>query len=93
MLNNTPFHSPLWPIQTAHQIFWERNNCPFVYEYDPTDDGPEVEIATRIRAAYFDYADVQLAWERGVAAWQRAVNEIVEQSAKELAWSHPEAAL
>lgn len=52
MLNNTPFHSPHWPIQTAHQIFWERNNCPFVYEYDPTDDGPEVEIGRAILAMY-----------------------------------------
>jgi hypothetical protein len=59
MLNNTPFHSPLWPIQTAHQIFWERNNCPFVYEYDPTDDGPEVEIGRAIltshRTGFDDY--------------------------------------
>jgi len=29
---------------TAHRIFWENRNNPHVYEYDPADDGPEVEI-------------------------------------------------
>lgn len=51
MQNNSPY----WPPQTAHQIFWERNNCPFVYEYDPTEDGPEVEVITRILAADWYY--------------------------------------
>jgi len=36
--------SPLWPSMTAHRIFWENRNNPHVYEYDPADDGPEVEI-------------------------------------------------
>jgi hypothetical protein len=50
--NSVPFHSPYWPAQTAHQIFWDRNNCPFVYEYDPTDDGPETEIGRGILEAH-----------------------------------------
>ena len=39
--------SPLWPPLTAHRIFWETRNNPHVYEYDPTDEGPEVEIIQR----------------------------------------------
>lgn len=85
-------NSPYWPPQTAHQIFWERSNNPFVYEYDPTDDGPEVEVISRIRAAYLDYADIQLAWERGITAWLRTLDEIIAQSADELGWSDSEAA-
>jgi hypothetical protein len=38
--------------QTAHQIFWEHNNCPLVYEYDPTDDGPECGIIRGIRVSH-----------------------------------------
>jgi hypothetical protein len=38
--------------QTAHQIFWEHNNCPHVYEYDPTDDGPEVGLIRGVRASH-----------------------------------------
>jgi hypothetical protein len=50
MPHNAPFQSRHWSPQTAHQIFWERNNCPFVYEYDATDDGPEVEIGRAVLA-------------------------------------------
>jgi len=49
---NKPHPSPFWPPLTAHRIYWERNNCHLVYEYDPTDDGPEVEIITRILASH-----------------------------------------
>jgi hypothetical protein len=33
-----------WPflVPTAHRLYWEQRNCAHVYEYDPTDDGPEV---------------------------------------------------
>ena len=40
--------------EAAHRDFWERRNfC--IYEYDPTDDGPEVETITRILAADWYY--------------------------------------
>jgi hypothetical protein len=42
--------SEFWPDTTAHRSYWERHNCSFVYEYDPTDDGPEVEILKAIHA-------------------------------------------
>ena len=45
----------LSPPLTAHREYWERRNCALVYEYDPTDDGPEVEIATRILGADWYY--------------------------------------
>lgn len=38
--------------QTAHHEYWEHNNCPHVYEYDPTDDGPETYTARAILAAH-----------------------------------------
>jgi len=44
--------SEFWPEPTAHRHYWERHNCPHVYEYDPTDDGPEVEAITRILASH-----------------------------------------
>jgi hypothetical protein len=40
--------------QTAHQIFWEHDNCPLVYEYDPADDGPECQIIKAILASHPD---------------------------------------
>ncbi len=42
--------SEFWPAPSAHREYWERHNCPHVYEYDPTDDGPEVEIVKSIVA-------------------------------------------
>jgi hypothetical protein len=89
-----PFHSPYWPPQTAHQIFWEQNNCPFVYEYDPADDGPEVEVSRAILISHLDY---ELMFERAyflmTRAWNKAIDQVVEESAKELGWSPPEVAL
>lgn len=41
--------SDYWPAPTAHRDFWERHNNPYVYEYDPTDDGPEVEAIIAVR--------------------------------------------
>jgi hypothetical protein len=46
------FQSDFWPRLPAHLLYWETHNNPHVYEYDPTDDGPEVEIIARIKAAY-----------------------------------------
>lgn len=48
--------------QTAHQIFWEHNNCPYVYEYDPTDDGPECVIIRNIYISHM--AGLSLVPER-----------------------------
>lgn len=41
-----------WPDITAHREYWERHNNPHVYEYDPTDDGPEAEIGVAIRVSH-----------------------------------------
>lgn len=38
--------------QTVHQEYWEHNNCALVYEYDPTDDGPECSPIRLIRASH-----------------------------------------
>jgi crotonobetainyl-CoA:carnitine CoA-transferase CaiB-like acyl-CoA transferase len=46
------FRSDEWPELNAHRLNWETHNNPHVYEYDPTDDGPEIEIVARIKAAY-----------------------------------------
>jgi hypothetical protein len=42
--------SEFWPTPSAHREYWERHNCPHVYEYDPTDDGPEADIIKSILA-------------------------------------------
>lgn len=54
--------SLLWPEPSAHRLYWERYNCSHVYEYDPTDDGPETEIARAVGANYtfHDLADERL---------------------------------
>jgi hypothetical protein len=44
--------SEFWPEQTVHRAYWEQHNCAPVYEYDPTDDGPECEAITHILAAH-----------------------------------------
>jgi hypothetical protein len=44
--------SNFWPPQTAHQIYWERYNCPEVYDYDSADDGPECEVIRAILASH-----------------------------------------
>jgi hypothetical protein len=47
-------HSPsaFWPTLSAHRLNWETHNNPHIYEYDPTDDGPEIAIIARIKAAF-----------------------------------------
>ena len=45
-------HSEFWPTPSAHRAYWETHNCPHVYEYDPADDGPEIEIIKGIRAMH-----------------------------------------
>jgi hypothetical protein len=44
-----------WPTPSAHRDFWEHHNNPYVYEYDPTDDGPEVHVIRLIRAGYTQF--------------------------------------
>jgi hypothetical protein len=41
--------------QSAHQEYWEHNNCALVYEYDPADDGPETIAARLIRATHTQF--------------------------------------
>jgi hypothetical protein len=45
--------SEFWPEISAHREYWERHNCAQVYTYDPTDDGPEVQVILAIRFAYY----------------------------------------
>lgn len=42
-------NSAYWPDLSAHQSYWEHHNNPYVYQYDPADDGPEVETIVSIR--------------------------------------------
>lgn len=28
---------------TAHEAYWETHHNPHVFQYDPTDDGPETD--------------------------------------------------
>jgi hypothetical protein len=49
---NKIVRSAFWPEPSAHRAYWERNNCPYVYEYEPADDGPEVDIARVILASH-----------------------------------------
>ena len=44
--------SEFWPTPSAHREYWERHNCAQVYEYDPTDDGPECETIKAIKAMH-----------------------------------------
>ena len=46
------FRSEFWPVLSAHRQYWESHNNPYVYTYDPADDGPEVVIIRRIQDAY-----------------------------------------
>jgi hypothetical protein len=48
----TEHRSELWPEPSAHRLYWERNNCALVYEYDPTDDGPEVAVINLFKHAF-----------------------------------------
>ena len=50
-----------WQEPTAHQTNWERYNCAYVYQYDPTDDGPEAETVKAINATH---TPLELATER-----------------------------
>ena len=44
--------SEFWPVPSVHQEYTQRHVLHDVYEYDPTDDGPEIEIITRILASH-----------------------------------------
>ncbi len=39
-----------WQYLSAHREYWENRNNIHIYEYDPTDDGPEVGIINSIFA-------------------------------------------
>ena len=41
-------NSEFYPAPSVHQEYWENRHLP-VYEYDPADDGPEVEVIVAIR--------------------------------------------
>ena len=65
--------SEFWPEQSAHRNYWERHNCAYVYEYDPTDDGPEVEVLKAIHATH-DSLDVAI--EQEIYKMFRLINDI-----------------
>ena len=44
--------SEFWPMLSVHQEYAQRHILHDVYEYDPTDDGPECEVITRILASH-----------------------------------------
>ena len=53
--------SELWPVPSAHRSYWEQHNCAHVYEYDPTDDGPEIGA---IRQIFYRHDDLDIEIER-----------------------------
>jgi hypothetical protein len=66
--------SVFWPELSAHQHYWERNNCAAIYEYDRTADGPEVEIINAIKITHpltwdptINHAAMDIS--RGAADW------------------------
>ncbi len=44
--------SEYWIHPTAHRECWEMHNNSLIYEYDPTDDGPEAVTARLILASH-----------------------------------------
>lgn len=42
-------------ILLGHEIHYWRTPMSYLYQYDPTDDGPEVEVITRILANHPAY--------------------------------------
>jgi len=65
--------SEFWPVSTAHRSYWERHNCAYVYEYDPTDDGPEVEI---LKAIHATHDGMDIAIEQEIYKGFRLINDI-----------------
>ena len=55
------YPSEFWPTPSAHRAYWEQHNCAHVYEYDPTDDGPEVGA---IRQIFYRHDDLDIEIER-----------------------------
>jgi hypothetical protein len=41
----------LLPV-SAHRAYWENHNNPYIYEYDPTDDGPECHTISWINSTH-----------------------------------------
>lgn len=42
----------LYPYLSVHEEYWIQRNNHLVYEYDQTDDGPEVDIISSILASH-----------------------------------------
>lgn len=55
------YPSEFWPTPSAHRAYWKQHNCAQVYEYDPTDDGPEVGA---IRQIFYRHDDLDIEIER-----------------------------
>jgi hypothetical protein len=55
-----------WPAPSAHRSYWELQNNLNVYEYDPTDDGPEIVIFERFKATF-------------PFTWDPALNRVVDE--------------
>ena len=65
--------SEFWPDQSAHRAYWELHNCAHVYEYDPTDDGPEAEVLSAIHASH---DSLDLAIEREHYLLYKILNDL-----------------
>lgn len=61
-LNSQP--SKLWPPPTEHRAYWENYNDRHVYEYDPTDDGPETAAGSATKAILASHTVEELQAER-----------------------------
>jgi len=70
-----------WLVPSAHRDYWERNNCAHVYEYDPTEDGPECYTARVILATH---APEELREERLVTYAVRILDEMLRECRIEL---------
>lgn len=77
--------------QTAHEEFWEHNNCPLVYTYDPTDDGPEVQIG---KAIFSTHIPEEVGTERENFQWESdMLDQVVSMIRRETTTEKERAAL
>ena len=67
--------SELWPVPSAHRSYWDQHNCAHVYEYDPTDDGPEVGA---IRQIFYRHDDLDIEIERNTYQIYLLLNDITD---------------
>jgi hypothetical protein len=72
--------SDYWPPPSVHRDHWEHHHNPYVYEYDPTDDGPEAHI---VRSVLASHTQGEL-WEEWLARGVRILNQLILDCEREL---------